>query len=351
MKKSKKGIIFIVISILFILTLLGYRIASNFETPEIDEELPVNVKVAEAGFASIFATSPISGRIQPIDEVLIMPLASGEVTRVYVKMGDRVNAGAALFEIDKAQISTALNQAREAYNAAAVTYERMQTLYDEGAVSLQTFEQAQIAYVTSRESYNSASNAYSNTTVTAPISGYVTSLSVSVGSLAAPGAPAAIVADVSELKIDAAVSEYLAPKLKAGDPVEIHIATLGGKLYAGTITAVSPAPAAGGLTYPISISVQDDSGEVMAGMFAEISIISDEKDDALCVPSGAVIVKSGRTVVAVLENGNIPAFREVSTGIDNGEYTEIVSGLSEGEIIVISGQHYVKEGVAVNVVD
>jgi RND family efflux transporter MFP subunit len=266
-------------------------------------------------------------------------------------MGDKVNKGAALFEIDKSQIATTLNQAREMLTSAQTSYERLEKLYNEGAISLQAYEQAQTQYVTAKESYNAASNAYNNTTVKSPINGYVTSLSASVGALASPGAPAAVIADVSELKIDASVSEYLAPRLKPGDPVGISIATLGGKTYAGIITAISPAPAAGGLTYPIRISVTDESGEVMAGMFAEIRIISDEKDDVLCVPSDAVIVKSGRAVVAVIEDGNIPKFKEVSTGIDNGEYVEITSGLSSGETIVVLGQQYVKEGAAVNIIE
>jgi len=352
LKKSKIGIIIAVLCVVFILALLAYRIASNYNTADVgSDDAPINVKTAKAELASIFATSPISGRIQPKDEVVIMPLATGEVTRVYVSMGDQVKKGTALFEIDKSQISATLNQAREAYNNASASYTRMETLYNEGAVSLQAFEQAKAAYVTTRESYNSASNAYNNTTVKSPIDGYVTSLSATTGQIASPGAPAATIADVSELKINTSVSEYLAPKIKAGDPVEISIATLGGKTYKGEITAISPAPATGQLTYPVSISVIDGSSEVMAGMFAEISIISDEKDNVVCIPSDAVIIKAGRPIVIVLVNGNIPEFREVATGIDNGEYVEITSGLSAGETIVATGQHYVKEGIAVNIVD
>lgn len=349
---SKKGVIIIVIAILFILALLAYRISANFNTADVaEEEKPVNVKTTVAELLSIYATTPISGRIQPIEEVMIMPLASGEITRVYVKMGDQVRKGAALFEVDKAQIATTLNQAREAYSNAQTAYERMEKLYGEGAVSLQSYEQTQAQYVTARESFNAASNAYSNTTVKSPINGYVTSLAATVGSLASPGAPAATIADVSELKIDTTVSEYLIPKLKVGDPVDITIATLGSHPYEGIITAISPAPAAGSLTYPVSISVKDDSDTIMAGMFAEISIISDEKDMVLCIPSEAVIIKSGEPVVVVLGSGDMPTFKNVTTGIDNGEFVEITSGLSEGETIVVLGQQYVKEGSAVNVVE
>lgn len=353
---EKKGspikAILIILAILFILALLYYRISGNFSAPApIAEDAPVNVKVATAELMPIYTTSPISGRVQPVDEVAVMPLSSGKITGVYVKMGDKVSKGAVLFEIDKAQVATSLNQAREALNNAETAYNRMSALYAEGAVSLQTFEQTKTQLVTTRESYNAASNAYSNCTVKSPISGYVTSLAVAAGGMASPGAPAATVADVSKLKIDTSVSEYLAPKLKLGDAVDIYIATLGENAYQGVITAISPAPAAGNLTYPISISISNEGGDVMAGMFAEIDIVSDEKAAALCVPSDAVIVKSGKSIVVVVDDEGIPWYNEVETGIDDGEYVEIVSGISEGETIVVLGQQYAKEGVAVNIVE
>ena len=348
---SKAKVILIALCVIFMLGLLAYRIAMNFQTPTIAEDLPVNVRAAKAEIASIYATAPVSGRIQPIEEVIIIPLASGEITRVYVNMGDKVNKGTLLFEIDKSQMATAVNQTQEAMNSAKTAYDRISVLYNEGAASLQAMEQAQTQYISARESYNAASNAYSNCTVKSPIAGYVTSLSASVGALASPGIPAATIADVSGLKIETSVSEYLAPKLKVGGLVEIHIATLKSRVYSGTITAISPAPATGGLTYPVSISVDNENGEIMAGMFAEITIISDEKDKVLCIPSDAVIIKSGRTIVVVIDKDNIPEFRDVTTGIDNGDYVEITSGLSAGEMIAVTGQHYAKEGVVVNIVD
>jgi multidrug efflux pump subunit AcrA (membrane-fusion protein) len=89
----------------------------------------------------------------------------------------------------------------------------------------------------------------------------------------------------------------------------------------------------------------------MAGMFAEILIVADERDMVLCVPSDAVIIRGGRTFVVVLDNSNIPEFRDVTIGLDNGIYAEILSGVYVGETIVTSGQHFVEEGTEVNVVD
>lgn len=350
-KKSKSKIIIIALAIIFVLALLGYRIVGNFQKPEVEADAPVNVKVTQAELTSIYATSPISGRVTPIEENTVYPMSSGEVTRVNVKMGDYVKKGAVLCEIDRTQMAATYNQAKEGYNAAKSAFDRLAALYKEGAVSLQNYEQAETQYKIAGESLTAASEALSYCTVTSPIDGYITAVHAVQGGIAAPGAPVATVANTSALEINTAVSEYLIAKLKEGDPVKIHIASLGDTVFEGKIKALSPAPAQGGLTYPITVSVEDSSGSVMAGMFAEVEIISDEKDKVLCIPSDAVIVKSGKSIVVTLDGENIPQFKEVATGIDNGEYVEITSGLSQGETVVTLGQQFVKEGVAVKITE
>nr|WP_315022770.1 efflux RND transporter periplasmic adaptor subunit [uncultured Aminipila sp.] len=348
-KKKKTNKVITIIAAIFIIGLVIFRIVTSMAAPETEQESAVNVKTALAEKMSINTTSPITGRVEPIEEVSIVPLASGEITAVYVEIGDKVSKGMTLFQIDGTQLSTTYNQAKEGLNVAKSSYDRISTLYKEGAVSYQDYEQAQAAYLNAQQTFTAAGDAYSNCTVTSPINGYVTSKNIAVGSIASPAAPAMTVADVSKLQINTNVSEYIVNDLKVGDTVDVYISTLGKDAYKGVIEAISPAPAAGDLTYPIKISISDDAGQIKAGMFAEIRIISSEKEDTLCVPSDSVIMKNGTSVVVTLEKGSVPKYNEVTTGIDNGKYVEILSGIKEGETIVISGQQYVTEGTPVNI--
>lgn len=348
-KKKKTNKVITIIAAIFIIGLVIFRIVTSMAAPETEEESVVNVKTALAENMSINTTSPITGRVEPIEEVSIVPLASGEITAVYVEIGDKVSKGMTLFQIDGTQLSTTYNQAKEGLNVAKSSYDRKSILYEEGAVSYQDYEQAQASYLNAQQTFTAASDAYGNCTVTSPINGYVTSKNVAVGSIASSAAPAMTVADISKLQINTNVSEYIVSDLKVGDTVDVYISTLGKDAYKGVIEAISPAPAAGELTYPIKISIGDDAGQIKAGMFAEIRIISSEKEDTLCVPSDSVIMKNGTSVVVTLEKGNVPKYNEVTTGIDNGEYVEILSGIKEGDTIVISGQQYVTEGTPVNI--
>ncbi len=337
--------------IVVLLVLLGiFRILSAVIQPKEVADPPVNVKVATAQMGSIYTTSPISGRIKPVQEALIIPMAQGNVNRVNVSLGDFVKKGKVLFEIDSAQISAAYSQASASLQAAKTAYNAMKTLYAEGAVSRADLEAANANYTAALAATSQTKEAYDNCRPEAPFDGYITSLNVSVGNQAPTGSLAATVADVSSLKIETGVSEYMVNSLIPGQEVDIYINTLGDKAYVGIIQSVSPAPGTGSLTYPTTIKIPNESGELKAGMFAEVQIKSQSKDEVILVPSDAPYIKGGKTWIITLDDKNIPIFNEVETGLDNGEYTEIVKGIKAEDKIVISGQPFVIEGSEVVVI-
>lgn len=340
---NKKKIIIWIIAIVFI-GIAGYRIYDTFFKAEeiIEKQNIVKVEVVEE--RDIVTSSPISAKIEPKEQVAIIPMAQGQITSVNVKLGDKVKKGQVLFTIDSTQAKTVMNKAKEGYLSAKSTFERVNRLYQEGAISKQEFENAQTQKVIANENYISSSDAYSNCIVTSTIDGYVTSLNVSVGNMAGGKTPAVTVADVSSLNANVSVSEFIIGKIKQGDTVDLKIATLGDKVYKGEIEAVSPAPALDGVTYPVKIKVTDESGDIKAGMFAEISIKSVEEKKAVTVPTSSVILKKGETKVAIVDDEDIVKLRAVETGIDTDKYIEIKSGLKAGERVIVKGQEYVVEG-------
>lgn len=351
MKKRPKALkIMITILIIALVASIGiYRIAQSLRPPIVAEKPPVNVETATVEKGDIYATSPLTGRIDPVDSAVVVPLAAGEVTKVAVSLGDYVKKGDLLFKLDSTQMTITYNSAKLAYDNIKEDYDRMGLLYREGAVSLQQYQGIETQYNVAKQNLNAAADALSYSTVTSPINGYVTSVDVSVGGIASQAVPAVTVADVSKLQINTGISEYLINKVALGDKVDIYIKTLSKASYPGTISAISPAPALGTLTYPVTISVDDSSGAIKAGMFAEIQIVSDMKKDVICIPSDAVFIKSGESRVVVL-NGDIPAITVVEPGLDNGTIVEIISGLNVGDTIAITGQQYVVDGEPVNII-
>lgn len=343
----------IVLAVVIVFVLFGaFRIISNRmeDTSAVTSDV-INIKVTTAAITTLESTSPLTGRLEPIEEVTLIPKAMGEVTNVYVELGQKVTKGTVLFELDKTQIATSYNQAKASYNDAQVNLSRMQTLYQEGAVSLQQYEQAKTAFTIAKESYTAASDGMSNFVVTAPIDGYITSINVDIGAIASQSVAAATIANIDKLEIDTSISETLINKIKVGDKVDVLVSSVSETPLSGTVTALSPAPAAGSLTYPMKVTLDNASISVKPGMFAEVIITSDKTANVIALPSDSVRIISGKTVVAVIEGGNKVVFRDVVVGVDNGKLAEIKSGIDVGDTVVIEGQYYLVENSEFNIIE
>ena len=343
------GRIVAVLIALGLVAFFGYRVYQYLNRPEAEVPVEsVNVMVEQALLEDISEQAPVTGRLEPVEEVAIVPLAQGQVTQVYVSVGDKVSKGQTLFTIDSSSVAAQLNQAKVGVDAAQSAYDRMQTLYNEGAVSAQDLESVKTQYLSAKESYNQVAEVISNYTVTSPITGYVTSLSVSAGSIAG-GNVAGSVANIDSLVVNTTVSENMAAKIEVGDEVDVYIASVD-RTFKGTVTTFSRIPSIGTLTYPLTITMAPDDA-LFAGMFAEVHLTSETASNTVTVSSEAVIIKGGRSVVCVIDPAtNIPAFREVSVGIDNGTRVQILEGLEEWETVAYSGQQFVTEGEAVTIV-
>jgi RND family efflux transporter MFP subunit len=342
----------ILAAVLILLAIAAVRVVSERLAPQEAATIPpINVRVAEAVRADLSGNSLITGRLEAVEEVSVVPKIPGEVTAVYVELGDKVAKGSTLFEMDRTQAATAVNQARIALNDAQTNYDRISFLYNEGAVAAQAYEQARSALSMARESYAAAGDAYGNSSVTAPISGYITQVNVAEGAMASQAVPAVGISNIDKLKIDTTLSEQMINKVRVGDTVGVLVKSVSEEPLSGTVTALSPAPAAGSLTYPVVISLDNADAAVKPGMFAEVVIETARAEGALAIPTRALMIKSGRQVVAVLEAGDQVVFQEVTTGVDDGEMIEILSGIGDGARIVVEGQAYLDESSQVNIVE
>lgn len=346
--KQKAALIIIAVFILF----GAFRIISNrLEDKTVPTSDIVNIKVTKAAITTLENTSPLTGRLEPIEEVSLIPKVMGEVTRVNVTLGQKVSKGTVLFELDKTQAATAYNQAKANYQDAQINLNRMETLYKEGAISLQQYEQAKTAYTISKESYNAASDGLSNYVVSSPIDGYITSVNIDVGTVASQAVAAVTVANIDKLEINTSISENMINKIAVGDKVQVLVSSVSDIPFSGTVTALSPAPPAGTLTYPMKVSIDNKDLTIKPGMFAEVIVTSDRTEGVVTVPSASVLIRSGKPIVAVIDNNGELVFRDVVVGVDNGEFVEIKSGVQAGETVVIEGQHYLEEDSKFNIIE
>ncbi|MDR0570726.1 MAG: efflux RND transporter periplasmic adaptor subunit [Clostridiales Family XIII bacterium] len=354
-KPGKAGLIFkwlFFILVLGLIALAALRLAGGNAAapPEGSAEKIVNVKVAVVERTDVTATITVTGRLEALDEASVMPKIPGQVTRVYVEMGQRVRKGQTLFTIDGSQARNTVKQAERTLSDAKTDLDRTARLHSEGAVPAQTYEQAKSAYDAALQAYDAAASAMGDYSAAAPISGYVTSVNIAAGSIASQASPAVTISDTGSLVINAGLSESLINKISLGDAVDVMVKSASDRPYKGAVTSIAPAPLPGSLTYSVKIALDNGDASLKPGMFAEVGIASESAKSVLAVPTRAVIVRAGRQVAVTLGADGAPKVNDVSIGVDDGEKVEIKSGLSEGEKVVVEGQNYVDSRSKVKVI-
>jgi multidrug efflux pump subunit AcrA (membrane-fusion protein) len=291
----------------------------------------------------------------------------------------KATGGAA--ELQEIQLKAALTSAEISYDDAKLAFERTKQLFESGAVSKISLEQSESQFMLAEQQYNSAKANYEitttktnpeniaalqaqvnqaaaaleliesqldNTVVKSPINGVIAARSIDVGELVGSTSIAMSVIDLSFVLVDINATEDMVNKIKLGDEVEVIIKAAGDKQFTGEVTNISPAADPKTQSYPVRIKIDNSSGILKGGMFAEIKIVLDKASDTLAVPISAVIDEGGKKHVYVLK-GDSAEKREVSTGLFDDELIVITKGLLDKEVVIVKGQELIQDGSKVTV--
>jgi RND family efflux transporter MFP subunit len=211
------------------------------------------------------------------------------------------------------------------------------------------YDQANAQYKLANEGVGAAESAVSETTVTAPIAGYVTGITVQEGGMVSQAMPAVVITGTGNIQVTTSVAETLIGELSAGDAVDIYVRAVTDEPFRGVIRQIVPAPPTGQTTYPVVIDIESPGAELKPGMFTEVTMTTGRAEGVCLAPSDAVMIRDGKEIVATLGEGDKVVIKEVTTGIDDGKNVEIVSGVSPGERVITAGQHYVDEDSKVRI--
>jgi RND family efflux transporter MFP subunit len=351
---------------IFILLLTGCGSSKN-ETP-VKREIVSGVTVMKVNPAQVDDYFETSGTVRAKTVSIVASRVMGTITSVKVKEGDRVTAGDIVMTIDNrdtaqrvAATEAALNEAQSAQAAsggqrslAEVTYSRYKNLYNEKVISRQEFDQIEMQKKVSDAEFDRVSQGVERaranleearvyhgfTQVRAPISGIVTEKKIEAGSLASPGMPLCTVEDTSQLKIEAAIDESLMNKVSPGMPAYVLFDKREEKVNA-RIVKVVPSIDPASRTFLIEIALQDRS--LRTGSYGKV-LIPQGKKESLLIPAGAIVERGQLTGVFVVDEKGIIAYRLIKTGRVYDRLAEVLSGLSKGESIVVSGMEKAIDG-------
>ncbi len=318
-----------------------------------------------------------SGTINPVNTYSVGSTVSGLIKAIYVDYNSEVKKGDLLAEIDprtfeanvqqnQAQIRNAeanLARMNAVTEMSQKTLNRYKNLYNKNFIAKSELDQAQSDYLANlaqvgaaraqiaqfRASYKTALTNLEYTKITAPVSGTIISRKIDVGQPVAASFQApelfTIAQDLTKMQIEVSVSEADIGKVKEGQAVTYTLDGYPDQTFHGEVTQVrlSPTTVSNVVTYSVIVSVDNEDFKLKPGMTANVSIITEKKEDIFCAPNIALKFspetngqKYKNQGIWILEK-NKPVRIEIKEGISDDSSTEIISNrIKEGDKIIIS---------------
>ena len=312
-------------------------------------------KVTEEKVADLFTAN---GTFVAEQDLNVSSEMGGQVIKIYVKEGDFVRAGQVLAQTKADRTNVQLDNAKAALETAKSDLKRFESAFQTGGVTAQQLEQARLQLKNAQANYNSAAIASGDTAIRSKINGIVTSKEVEEGTLVAAGQTLFNVVNIDNLKLKITVDESQVGQVKVGDVVKIKPST-STELVEGKITFIAP-KSNSTLKFPVEILVANKDKKLKAGMYATAQLGSDaQSSTVLVVPHSAFVGSVSQNKIFKIINGknaegeDILQAQEITvkSGRNFGDKVEIISGLTAGEKVIISGQINIDNGTSVKIVE
>ena len=295
----------------------------------------------------------IQGSVDTKENILIQPEFSGTLTSLTVKAGDRVSKGQILGRVDDAGMSQQLASAENQYSLAKTTYERQKNLWDKKIGSEIQFLQAQTQMISAQKAVAQIKAQLSKTVIRAPFSGTIDEIFAEKGQVVAPSPQGLMrIVNLGNMYVSTTVPESYIGKLKVGDQVDVYLTSLN-KTYKGKVRQVGNFINPNNRSFGIEVSLPNPDNLLRPNQVAKLKIVDYVNKNAIVVPTG-VIQKDGtgsNYVYVVQEsNGKTGTAKKVivEIGKSSENVTEIVSGLSANDIIVVEGVNSISNGMKLN---
>ncbi len=302
------------------------------------------------------------GQIEASKEINITPDVAGKIASIYVEEGDRVQQGQLLAELDTRAIRLQLDQAKAGvavaeanYNDAKRNVDRMDRLSRENAVSEQqaekinlAFEAAEAQLQQAKAASNLANHQLEVSLMRAPFSGIIAARGADVGDMINPmmgGAGVLTLLDFYRVKIGIDVSHQDIVRITKGQPALLKVSVFPDEIFNGQVSVVNLA--ADNMTKKFRVEVQVNNPDLVLrpNTFGEVTFEVEIHENVFAVPQKAVIDNK----FVFVADGDKAEKRDVVLGIQNAEMVEIVSGLVEGDLVIVEGNYSMDDGTRIEI--
>lgn len=348
--KKKNIIIFLLLGGL--LTLIIYRIISNKSQDEKANQNNGAPKTAPTVNAIVIKPKSfineltLSGTIDANEQIELRSEVSGVVQGIYFEEGSYVTKGKQLLKVNDIELRAQLAQAKTREVLASENERRAKLLLQKEAISQEEYDVASAEFESAKSQTQLIQAQIAKTSLVAPFSGKIGLRSISPGTYVTPTTLIAKLVNNTQVKITFSIPEKYASLIN--NKAAITFTTAGSKeVYSGKIYAIEPAVEQATRTLEIRAIADNKEGKLLPGTFANILLQLDELDNAILIPTEAIIPIQNGKKVFITENGKA---KEVIIETANRTEKEILvtSGLKVGDTLITSGIMAIKVGAPVN---
>jgi hypothetical protein len=295
----------------------------------------------------------IQGSVDTKENILIQPEMPGTLVSLNVKAGQRVSKGQLLARVDDGGSSQQVASLETQYQLAKTTFERQKNLWSQKIGSEIQYLQAQTQMLSLQRSVAQAKAMLSKTEIRAPFSGTIDEVFVERGQVVSAGPQGLMrIVNLNNMYVSTSIPESYIGKLKVGTQVDVFLTSLN-KNYKGKVRQIGNFINPNNRSFGIEVSIPNPENLLRPNQVAKLKVIDYTVKNAIVVPSN-VIQEDGKgnqfVFVATNSNGKTATAKKamVTVGKSSDNLTEILSGLSANDIIVIEGVNTISEGMKLN---
>lgn len=306
--------------------------------------MPVEAARVQTGTGRLEVTAV--GSLEANESTVIRSEIAGRITAIRFKEGERATKGSVLLTINSEEFEAQLNQIKAVVELNKMNFERAQQLRPEGLIAERAYDEAQSRLKESEASLSLAKVRLEKSIIRAPFNGRLGLRQVSPGDFVQPGQAIVNLEDTDSIKVDFRIPEIYLARVEVGQAVQVGVDVYPNQLFEGKIYAIDSRIDNATRTVLVRGRVPNPAGALHPGMFARVTLLLGERENAVFVPEQAVVPMGGDKFVYRVVDGKA-VFTKVRLGLRKEGRVEVVEGIGPEETVVTAGQMKLFDGAPV----
>lgn len=291
------------------------------------------------------------GSVVPNEMIEVKAETDGTVREIRFQEGERVEKGDLLVELDNTKAAAQLNEAMARQKLAETSLARVGQLHKEHLISQADYDTASAEAAEKGAVVDMKRREFKDTRVIAPFAGITGARLISPGQVINKASTLTWLVDLDTVKVEVEVPERYLSQLRIGQPVEFRVAAFPKDTFKGEVYFIAPQLNAATRTALIKARIPNADAKLRGGMFANLDLALKLRESALVIPEPSIVNNGDITMVFAISATNTAVMKPVKTGIRIAGRVEILSGLVEGEMVVVEGIQKLRPGSPVKMGD